>query len=366
MVADSVSRAGVRLSTIEVQFPRIVLAEFNTHRMLSRNSASSRAIPVARMISMVKDDPYVPTEWGVNRPGMQATELLSAGNTVDAECAWLHARDQAVEHAEALLRFGVHKQLANRLLEPFMWHTVIVTATEWDNFFHLRRDAGAHPEIRKAAECMWEVMQKSKPVELGPGEWHLPYVTPEDLFDPLVLLAVDLEYVVDDLLAAARNAPPRAVEERELLLRKLSVARCARVSYLTHDRQRNLHKDVISHDARLGDGHMSPFEHVARPAGAEDGRYAVNAEYLDQDQGQVIAPTYLSRHDASKLYFGNLRGWVQYRKLIPHERDILARRYVPVAECGTCGHRATLHDAAVRAQLPNPWFCPCCLGGIVG
>lgn len=311
VVADSISEQGVRLTTIEVQFPRIVLAEFNTHRMLSRNSASSRAIPVKRMIAMVQDDPYIPTEWGANQAGMQAASTISLENARTAEYHWLRARDEAVRHAEQLLDLGVHKQLANRLLEPFMWHTVIVTATEWSNFFNLRRHQDAHPEIRKAADCMFEVMKLTTPVVVGPKEWHLPYVTQADLFDPRILFGIGSELGEHvELAQATEHSPPREIAFRNLLHRKISTARCARVSFLTHDGERSLDKDVTLHDRMLERGHMSPFEHAARPATESDNVLAVNEWYP-------------SCRDPELLFFGNFKGWVQYRKLIANESDIL-------------------------------------------
>ena len=151
VLLDSVSPLGVRLTTLEVTFPRFVLAEFNTHRMFSRNSASSRAIPTAKLIERVEQDPVLPLEWGRNKAGMSASDLLSAEEAEAAQRVWLRARDDAIARARELLDLKVHKQELNRILEPFLWHTVIVTATQWDNFFELRCSSNAQPEIRKAA-----------------------------------------------------------------------------------------------------------------------------------------------------------------------------------------------------------------------
>ena len=147
VLADSISPDGVRLTTMEVTFPRIVLAEFNTHRMFSRNSASSRAIPVEKMIQRVLDDPFSPVWWGKNQSGMQAAEELSGEALRLARQHWLDARDFAISCVRLFQapEISLHKQIANRLLEPFLWHTVVVTATEWENFFALRchKDAPA-------------------------------------------------------------------------------------------------------------------------------------------------------------------------------------------------------------------------------
>jgi thymidylate synthase ThyX len=290
ILADSVSPDGVRLTTFEITFPRIVLAEFNTHRVFSRNSASSRAIPVEKMIRMVEEHPYVPTHWGKNQKGMQAEWEVSPREVECATERWLLASEDAIKRAWELLDLGIHKQITNRLLEPFMWHTVIVTATEWSNFFHLRDNTAAHPEIAKIARMMRELYEAADPAAEqasdGPNlvtyeDWHLPLVEPGEAFDLQVSGKID----------------PK----------KVSVGRCARVSYLTHDGKRDPEEDVKLCDRLLASGHMSPFEHVARPATDED----VGPPYADN-------PRYLFR--------GNFRGWVQYRKEIPHEDDILAPR----------------------------------------
>lgn len=254
ILLDSISLEGDRLTTFEVVFPRIILAEFNTHRAFSRNSASSRAIPIEKMIERVMCDPYIPTHWGKNQRGMVAQEELSEADQLKATFEWLKARDAAIGQVEKLLKFGVHKQITNRLLEPFMWHTAIVSATDWDNFFKLRCAGDAHPEIRKAALLMREAMAASEPSELEPGSWHLPLVTDEEKAE------LDTE-----------------------VLRKLSTGRCARVSYLTHDGRRDPAADIELHNRLTGNGHMSPFEHVATPA---EGRHR------------------------------NFNGWMQYREMV--------------------------------------------------
>ena len=294
VLADSVSPAGHRLTTLEATFPRFVLAEFNTHRVFSRNSASSRAIPIFKQLRRVLEQPYVPIEFGANQPGMQAGAPLEGGARLAAEGEWLGARDDAVRRVLALVTgpdelapdedllaglarieqsykgeqrpagwLNVHKQVANRLLEPFMWHTVIVTATEWDNFFNLRCHADAQPEIRRIATAMRDAREASQPQELGDDEWHLPLVRPED------------REQVDSLA--------------DLL--KVSAGRCARVSYLTHAGKRDLAADIELHDRLRESGHMSPLEHPARPWDDE--------------------------------WCGNFHGWRAYRKTIASESNPL-------------------------------------------
>lgn len=268
IIADSVSRHGQRLTTMEVVFPRMVLAEFNTHRVFSRNSASSRAIPVEKQLRKIKEHPFVPEYWGANQSGMQAEAELIAEAKDAALDEWLAARDSAVAHVEKLLAIGLHKQLANRILEPFMWHTVIVTATEWSNYFALRANEMAQPEIRKVSELMQAAYEASMPKHLSDDEWHLPLIQEE-------------EY--DGVFEKSDDA------------RKISAARCARVSYLTHEGKRDLSADIVLYDRLTSGGHMSPLEHVARP--------------LTEDE--------LSEGE----FRGNFRGWMQLRKLVPNEDD---------------------------------------------
>lgn len=266
VLLDSISPIGIRLTTLEVTFPRIVLADFNTHRTLSRNGASSRAIPVAKRIAVAETDPFIPETFGRNQRGMQATTVLEDGEHEAAEAAWRSALADAIRHAKALERAGVHKQLANRILEPFIWHTAIVSATDWDNFYALRCHASAQPELQRAAWMMRDAMANSTPKELKYGEWHMPIT--HDAAD----------------LRAEEFSPPD--------LRKVSSGRCARVSYLTHDGRRAPREDVALADGLIEDGHMSPFEHVATPLA--DGRYV-----------------------------GNFKGWLQYRKTLANESDFL-------------------------------------------
>ncbi len=298
VLADSRSPACHRLTTLEATFPRFVLAEFNTHRVFSRNSASSRAIPIAKQLRRVLEDPYVPIEFGSNQPGMQAGPALEGEKREAAKGEWLRARDDAVrrvlglvtdpnaaggdlhdvlEQVEEATRaknrpdewLNVHKQVANRLLEPFMWHTVIVTATEWENFWNLRCHPDAQPEIRLVAETMRDAAAASEPAELAEDEWHLPLIRPEDR---------DQAGSIEDLI-------------------KISAGRCARVSYLTHAGERDLDADIQLHDRLLESGHMSPLEHPARPLSATE---------LEENE-----------------WSGNFRGWHPYRKTILGETNPL-------------------------------------------
>lgn len=306
ILADSIGPKDIpRLTTFEICFPRPFLAEFNTHRVFSRNSASSRAIPVEKMIARVLNDPYIPASWGKNQKGMQAEKEVTAEEAQEALITWLLARDAAVQRVRELSHIGIHKQLANRLLEPFLWHTCIVSSTEWLNFFHLRNNKMAQPEMQTIAGMMQMLYAENVPEMLDYGEWHLPLISSHDY---------DLAFEKVD-----------ANDSQELmnLMVKVSSGRCARVSYLTHDGKRDLAADTGLHNDLLGNGHMSPLEHVARPAENKDEencmvRYNdIWYEQVPVDGAQGVEP--------KNQWFGNFRGWVQYRKTIPGESDMLAQ-----------------------------------------
>lgn len=269
ILADSMSPFGHRLTTFQITFPRFVLAEFNTHRMFSRSSASSRAIPVEKRIQQIQENPFIPEAFAANKRGMQAGEVMDADSQGQARDAWLVACEDAVAQAKNLAEIGVHKQWANRLLEPFAWHTVIVTATEWDNYWALRISEHAQPEIRTISEMMRDLYDDATCPDLKQGQWHLPLVGPE------------------------LGDPPHNTEGQLAQAIKLSVARCARVSYLTHEGKRDPEADLALYDRLVSKGHMAPTEHAARP----------------------MTPVELSMGE----WCGNFRGWVQHRKEIPGE-----------------------------------------------
>lgn len=284
IIADSVSDKGDRVTTMEVTFPRLVLAEFNTHRMFSRNSASSRAIPVAKQLERITTDPFIPEYWGVNQKGMQADAQLEDTEREEATNIWLEARDSAVSHVQRLMSRNVHKQIANRLLEPFMWHTVIVTATEWSNFFALRANPMAQPEIRVIAEMMLELYRMNRPTPVPYGGWHLPLIQAD-------------EY--DGAFELSKEA------------RKISAARCARVSYLTHDGRRDLAADLELYERLVSGGHLSPLEHVAMA-------FEHNEHGVVFDGGRLLQ---YARVPVVSAWIGNFRGWKQLRKFVRNEQD---------------------------------------------
>jgi hypothetical protein len=260
-LADSIGPHNIRISTLEVTFPRFILAEFNTHRMLSRNAASSRAIPIERVIEQVECDPFIPEDWGTFKRGMVAGPALSGEMVGSAVLTWKEALRASLSAARDLQELRVHKSLVNRLLEPFMWTTVVVTATNWSNFFHLRTARDAQPEFRIIALRMQDALAQSEPERLEANQWHLPYI--------------------DETERAALSQFTAAT---------VSGARCARISYLTHDGEHSTGKDLTLADRLISDGHMSPFEHAAQC---------------------LIVPA----------RWGNFQGWKQYRKFIPNEQD---------------------------------------------
>lgn len=264
IIADSISLDGIRLTTMEVKLHRFVLAEMNTHRVFSRNSASSRAIPVSKILERVKTDPAMPLFWGKNQAGMGAAVELDDDNKRRAIREWLNARDRAVNSVENLLEFGLHKQLTNRLLEPWLWHTAIISSTEWSNFYGQRLainpDTGqpyAQPEMYAVSLAMKEAQDASAPKTLDFGEWHLPYINEEDR-----------EYVSNLVACQGGHLCPSFISDRKEVLKKISAGRCARVSYLTHDGKRDPLEDIKLAEKMAGARpmHPSPFEHVATPA----------------------------------------------------------------------------------------------------
>ncbi|MGG3810935.1 FAD-dependent thymidylate synthase [Methylorubrum rhodesianum] len=279
IIRDSISPTGIRLTTMHLRYPRFIHAELMTHRVFSRNARSSRAVPVETMLREIETDPVVPLHWGANQKGMQADRECSAtvrlgGDFEDRAGAWLWARDRAIDAATAFSDAGYHKQVVNRLLEPFMHIDVLVSATEWANFLALRDHHMAEPHIAMLAREVRAAFQASAPDELSPGAWHLPYVTDEEQ------AARDIETCI-----------------------KLSVARCARISYRPFDGSGSVEAEVARHDALVGAApmHASPAEHQATP-----------------DSQNGLHPPIEWNHPEEH---GNFRGWRQYRKTLSGENQ---------------------------------------------
>lgn len=287
IIADSISEAGDRLTTFELQFHRFILAEMNTHRLFSRNSASSRAVPVHKQIERVETDPALPVAYMYNQPGMQASEPMTPEDEAEAEKIILDIRDAVVDGVKKLNELGpidpetgkalgLHKQWANRYLEPFQWHTAIISSTEWENFFAQRATVKSplgQPEIRAVTDLMVPLLEESVPQLLTEGQWHLPYIQ-DDEWD------LDVE-----------------------VLKELSAARCARVSYLTHDGKRSPEADMKLFERLAGarPPHASPLEHVATPD-PENFSYVE----LKDESGEIVWKGRTPR-------LGNFIGWSQLR-----------------------------------------------------
>ena len=271
MVKDSISDRGIRLCTLHLRYWRPIHSELMTHRVFSRNARSSRAVPVA---TLLKEQIFIP-QFGLNQRGMQAKEDAPP----ELQAKWAHEWEELAEITRDYVRRwgeeGMHKQHANRPLEWFGWIDVLVSSTCWENFWALRIDTGAQPELQTLAAQMKICMEESEPQLLLPGEWHLPYVLEEE-------------------------------ENLRLELRlQLSTARCARLSYRPFDgnadmdaEQRRFNQLVVSQPV-----HASPAEHQATPD--------TEINYVGVVQGK-------KRWQAEELH-GNFVGWVQHRKCLPNE-----------------------------------------------
>jgi len=319
IITDSVNLDGDRLTTFVLTFPRYILAEFNTHRVFSRNSASSRAIPFEKMIKSVEENPFIPIAWQKNHKGMQGTEYFTNEKSLKKlKKLWLRSRDSAVREAleydvieqyintdNEIVDVSLTKQIINRLLEPFMWHTVIVTASEYENFFALRcpqyvvsgYPADRSPEalepsmatfrskkdaikwlpelesmtemdwfkcnegmgeihIMALAEAMWDALKESTPNELEDGEWHIPF---GDNFDQS-----KLEKLMPEIQPASMNWYFDFINDLKV---KIASARCARVSYTVvgeENKETDYSNDIKLHDRLAESGHASPLEHCAQ------------------------------------------------------------------------------------------------------
>lgn len=289
IIADSISPQGVRLTTFELEYPRFIHAELMTHRMFSRNAQSSRAVPVSKSLKL---DYITPLVWGKNQAGMSSKEVLDEENQKACEYYWHALVRYCRDFAERMSAEGLHKQWANRCLEWFSPIKVIVTATEWDNFFWLRIDPeAAQPEIVELARQMKEAMDASKPQLLNPGEWHLPYVKSYRVGDKLLYSEDCLEFSTPNYLPLE-------------LAKKVSAGCCAAVSYRNNP---SIEKCLEIWD-KLFSGpkpHLSPVEHQCSPmeysSNRDDVEFPYGATHMDND---------------GKYWSANMRGWIQLRQVI--------------------------------------------------
>ena len=351
IVADSVNSQGNRITTFLLTYPRFIHGELMTHRMFSRNSASSRAIPFKKMVKMVEEDPFIPIAWQKDHKGMQGTEYITGDWITLNNCkqSWLASLESSISWARTLNEeLDVTKQLCNRLFEPFMWHTVLVTATEWENFFKLRcpqyifgkgtnkpkiwkskKDAikdfpdwethndlfwrtmnysQAEIHIQALAESMWDAMNESIPNQLESGQWHIPFGDRMDDFQ--------LQTYLYNLQSSDDNVNFSEIVVEDELKIEIATARCARLSYMTFDGEIDYEKDIKLHDQLIGPPfHASPFEHCARAMH--------NQEYKEFIKGKVYRE--LENHDYIEIpentegWCNNFRGFIPYRYLIENE-----------------------------------------------
>lgn len=286
VIAHSIDPIGREIATLAVTMPRIILAEFNTHRVFSRNSASSRAIPTKKFLDQIKINPFIPEYWGQNQSGMKAREEIPEESRVRANKLWLEAKKSMEKKVLQFQEINLHKQITNRLLEPWFYTTVLVTSTEWNNFFKLRCHPDAQPEIKAVADSMREALKNSFPKRIKFGEWHIPFA------DDGGYLNGDTSYL---------NLLDRL---------KVATARCARVSYLTFDGIMDNEKDIKLHDDLKESGHWSPFEHCAQ---------SIRPMSFWERLKSGVKFIFGGEKNIPNLQTGNFRGYRQYRKMFVGE-----------------------------------------------
>lgn len=270
VIADSINPdTGKRITTLAIKIPRIILSEHNTHRSLSRNFSSSRAIPAKKLRKEAWEHPFVPIYWGANKSGMSADQQLTGFNLSMAKFSWKLAGKFAVMFHKMMELVGVHKQTCNRIIEPWMSVVGTITSTEWDNFLRLRYDRNAQPEIIVLAKKIHDAIKASEPTVPENGI-HLPFIDEEER----------KTFPIDQLI-------------------KISVARCCRTSYANClGKKSQPEEDIKLYHRLLGNGHFSPFEHIA----------------LIPNHGRVAKEL---QYDLQR----NFRGWYQLRAFIQPESN---------------------------------------------
>lgn len=293
VLADSEQKdhTNLRISTLELEYPRFIHSELMTHRLFSKNAASSRAIPIMKKIKMVWSNPAMPVHWGKNQSGMQAKEELTGFMKSLARFTWRAASKVACVFAYAMHKIGVHKQIANRMLEPWERMKVVLTSTEFENWFWLRDHEDAQPEIRELALCMYEALMISKPQALNPGEWHLPYITTTRTKDG------ELIYLSNDVVVDLETA------------KRISVSSCAQVSYRVLNQSIDKAEDIYKKLIDSVPVHASPCEHQAKPM--------VNPYPAKEEEYFEIGATHYN-FEFGSIWSGNFQGWIQNRQLIPN------------------------------------------------
>jgi hypothetical protein len=295
--------------TMHLRYPRIIHAELMTHRVFSRNARSSRAVPVKTMLAEVRDRPFVPWHWTRNQSGMQGVGMWdksivlkgAAGQFVDSdqpmsrEAAWLWGRDMACDLAESFSDAEYHKQIANRLIEPYTWIDVLVTSTDWKNFLHLRDHPAAEGHIRDLACLVNDAMAVAPINTLRPGEMHLPYIVQKDR----------------DWAAKAAKAH---CTTPKTLLAMVSAARCARISYKPFDGDPTYERELDRFKMLAGSDvvHASPMEHQCEAD-------TLSFYEVKRASENGMSPFKSGADFDHPELHGNLRGYIQFRKTIPNE-----------------------------------------------
>lgn len=304
--------SGKEIVTFELVYPRIIHAELLTHRMFSRNSASSRAIPIYKVIEMVRDNPAVPSHWGRNQSGMQAREELTGFELDTVQHLWYAAAETAADLSEQMALQGAHKQVANRITEPFQWMKVVLTYTEGNNWYWLRDHDDADPTIHELAHKMWRALEMyGSAWTLQPGEWHVPYVS-------RMRVGGETKYFTEVWLQDDEYETQYLTAEEALAV---SASCCAQVSYRTLDMSLSKAKMIFGRLVESEPVHASPFEHQATPmkftTGLQQTFAYINkpsSEWTQDDTEWEHGVTHLDRE--MNYWSGNFCGWIQHRQLI--------------------------------------------------
>lgn len=326
VIADSISPSGNRITTFEIEYPRFILAELNTHKMLEKNSSSSRAIPITKMIEQIQNNMALPLYWGSKQAGMQAgAEITNAQDFGQGAYQWCGAAKDVEARVLVLDKQGYHKQVVNRLLEPFQMMKTVITGTDWDNFFNLRIHPDAQPEFCMLAYKMYMAMQESVPMQLKAGEWHLPYVN----------IGCDdrgggIYYYVYNQDCTGTETDGYQYEQRLTLeeAQRISASCCAQTSYRKSDDSLEKADKIFDMLIKADVLHASPFGHLATPVGPTHREWdletlhsvslweekCVNVPEIPSSWEKGI--THMNRNGV--FCSGNLTGFISYRHLIPN------------------------------------------------
>ena len=381
IVADSLSPQGDRLTSVLCTFPRIILAEVNTHRMLSKNTSSSRAIPFEKMVEAVQNNPFIPIAWQKEHTGMQGYEYITYRPAIEKRNNdWLDSMDFIIEKAKQMNSNvenlidgeGVTKQICNRLLEPFMWTTMLITGSRegWENFFELRcpryeipltpdnsevaigkswkelmnwkgtggiwagdfntnnvieklsyNKGAAEVHMMTLAESIYDAVNESTPKQLQAGEWHIPFEDKIDLIDWLD------EVNNDGHLDGDLDEQDRLFEIDKI---KISTAMAAHTSYTVVGNEPvksvkkwiKLHDDLISYDPP----HSSPMEHCAKAMRNDEYVTFIKGrpDLLEFEEESDISIAYLKTYEDSPEagWCNNFKGFIPYRYFIDNKIEL--------------------------------------------